>query len=158
MTCLVQREKSARDKLVQNPNGFYTLSPSRRQRLLTVSSIERWPTKITTAAVSNNNTTHPKVHRQDRGVTILNNPNNRTEASLMVNLTADLGTNLNRHHRQFMYNNPLSPVVLVEVLAAWLVLLVHVFAAVLRRHFVTVYCKIWELHRRLLSAGTCNIA
>jgi hypothetical protein len=32
----------------------------------------------------------------------------------------------------FAVNNPVSPVVLVEALAAWLVLLVHVFAAVLR--------------------------
>ncbi|KAG2042475.1 hypothetical protein BDR03DRAFT_943490 [Suillus americanus] len=56
-----------------------------------------------------------------------------------------------------MYNNPLSPVVSVEALVVWLVLLVHVFAAVLRRHFATVYCKTWELHRRILSAGTCNI-
>ncbi|KAG2070237.1 hypothetical protein BDR04DRAFT_618486 [Suillus decipiens] len=93
--------------------------------------IEIWPTRITTAG-SSNSTTHPKVHRQDRGVTILNNPNNRTEASLTVNLTVDLGTNLNRHHKQFTYNNPLNPVVLVEALAAWLVLLAHVFAAVLR--------------------------
>ncbi|KAG2113149.1 uncharacterized protein F5147DRAFT_682938 [Suillus discolor] len=55
-----------------------------------------------------------------------------------------------------MYNNLLSPVVLVEALAAWLVLLVHVFAAVLRRHFATVYCKTWRLLAGLLPAGTAQ--
>ncbi|KAG2121159.1 hypothetical protein BD769DRAFT_1013197 [Suillus cothurnatus] len=61
MTCLVQREKSARDKLVQSDKRILhsTLSFSSSTLINGFSSIEIWPTRITTA-VSNNNTTHPK--------------------------------------------------------------------------------------------------
>ncbi|KAG2366882.1 hypothetical protein BDR07DRAFT_1479646 [Suillus spraguei] len=51
---------------------------------------------------------------------------------VLVSLTLRTGTTCNTRLKFFADNNLLNPVVLVEALAAWLVLLVHVFAAVLR--------------------------
>ncbi|KAG1907731.1 uncharacterized protein F5891DRAFT_1180757 [Suillus fuscotomentosus] len=56
------------------------------------------------------------------------------------------------------HNNLLSPVVLVEALAAWLVSLVHVFAAVPRRHFATVYFDENPLMITLYMSAGCLYA